>query len=389
MNLSEIQSRLREQSIDGWLFFDHHQRDPLAYRILGLHPKQHVTRRWYYFVPQDGEPRKLVHRIESHMLDTLPGSAERYSTWQEQQEGLAKLLEGASRVAMQYSPRCAIPYISLVDAGTVELVRASGAEVVSSAELVQLFEAKLNARGLESHLEAGRLVDQVRANAFQFIADKVAAGDVREFEVAEFVRNEFRRRGLTFESGPIVAADAHSGDPHYEPSATNSAVIRRGAFVLLDMWAKLDRSDAVYYDITWTGFCGESVPEEHQRVFDIVTTARDAAIRRVQDAISAGKEIHGFEVDDAARSVINQAGFGPQFVHRTGHSIGAEIHGNGANMDNLETHDERKIINWSCFSVEPGIYLPEFGIRSEVNVFVDDQKAFVTGEKQDSIVLIR
>jgi Xaa-Pro aminopeptidase len=389
MNLSEIQSRLREQSIDGWLFFDHHQRDPLAYRILELNPKQHVTRRWYYFIPQDGEPRKLVHRIESHMLDSLPGTAERYSTWQEQQEALSKLLRGATRVAMQYSPRCAIPYVSLVDAGTVELVRASGAEVVSSAELVQLFEAKLDARGLESHLEAGRLVDQVRVNAFQFIAARVAAGDVREFEVAEFVRNEFRRRGLTFESGPIVAADSNSGDPHYEPNAANSAVIRHGTFVLLDMWAKLDRPDAVYYDITWTGFCSENVPDEHQRVFDIVMTARDEAIRRVQEAVSAKKRIHGFEVDDAARSVINRAGFGPQFVHRTGHSIGTDIHGNGANMDNLETHDERKIMNWSCFSVEPGIYLPEFGIRSEVNVFVDDRKAFVTGEKQDAIVLIR
>jgi Xaa-Pro aminopeptidase len=346
------------------------------------------TRRWYYFIPAAGEPRGLVHRIESGMIDALPGEKIRYSRWTEQVDGLRKLLGGARRVAMQYSPNCAIPYVSMVDAGTVELVRSTGVEVVSSAELIQAFEAKWTAAALESHLEAGRRVDRVRREAFRFIGERIrGAGGTDEYEVKRFVLDGFARAGLVQDDGPIVGANANAANPHYEPSETSFAPIRPGDFVLLDMWAKLDQPGSVYYDITWTGVCGEPT-DEMRKVFGVVRDARDAAIRRVQQAKAAGESIRGFEVDDAARGVIEAAGFGSYFVHRTGHSIGQEVHGNGANMDNLETHDERRVMPWTCFSIEPGIYLREFGVRSEINLFVGDSDARVTGEIQTELAIL-
>jgi Xaa-Pro aminopeptidase len=388
MKLAEIQEQLREARLDGWLFFDHHVRDPLAYRILGV-TRTHVTRRWYYFIPANGEARGLVHRIESRMLDEIPGEKARYSTWQEQAEGIKTLLGSARRIAMQYSPDCAIPYVSLVDAGTVELVRAAGAEIVSSAELVQYFEARVDAQGRKSHFEAGRRVDPIRQQAFDLIREKLRSGaSISEIEVHNFVKGRFAESGLITDSGPIVGVNAHSGDPHYEPTLELSLPIRHGDFVLLDMWAKLDQPGSVFYDITWTGFCGPEPPEKIREVFEIVRDARNAGIRAVQSAIRDRKPIRGFEVDDATRNYIKDRGFGQAFVHRTGHSISQEIHGAGANMDNFETHDERRIVPGLCFSIEPGIYLQDFGVRSEIDMFVDETSASVTGEMQDALVLM-
>ncbi|MDQ6699869.1 MAG: aminopeptidase P family protein [Acidobacteriota bacterium] len=389
MNIGEIQERLQQERLDGWLFFDHHQRDPLAYRVLGFSPRRHVTRRWYYFIPANGTPTGLVHRIESGMLDSLPGERIEYSSWVEQVRGLETMLRGAKRIAMQYSPECRIPYVAMVDAGTIELVRQQGVEIASSAELVQFFEARIDPEGLASHLEAGLRIDRIRADAFKLIGERLRNGTpVDELDVKRFILDEFSRDGLFTDHGPIVGVNANAANPHYEPEASHSSPIRQGNFVLLDMWAKLNAPGTVYYDITWTGFCGAEPPPRILRVFDIVRQARDRAIQRVQSAIAAGELLRGFEVDDAARGHIEAEGFGDRFTHRTGHSIGQEVHGSGANMDNLETHDERKLIPWTCFSIEPGIYLDSFGVRSEVNMFIDDTSARVTGEVQNRLVLI-
>jgi Xaa-Pro dipeptidase len=389
MNLARIQEELRKQQLDGWLFFDHHGRDPLAYRILGLGTPNHVTRRWYYLIPAYGEPKALVHRIENKKLDSLPGEKSQYAGWQEHTAGVANLVSGLTRVAMQYSPFCEIPYIAMVDAGTLELVRKGGCEVVTSAELVQVFEAQLSQTGLDSHLEAGRLVDSVRAEAFQFIAAKITAREqVSEFRVAEFIRGRFNTLGLLTENGPTVGVNANSGNPHYSPVEHGSHSIKDGDFVLLDMWARLDSPDSIWYDITWTGYCGSTIPDHIQNVFYVVRDARDAAIECVRNGFESQQELRGFQVDDAARGYIKAQGFGPEFIHRTGHSIGHEVHGNGANMDNFEIHDERKLIPWSCFSIEPGIYLKDFGVRSEVNMFLTDSEALVTGAVQRELVQI-
>lgn len=389
MNLERIQEEIRSQKLDGWLFFDHHQRDPLAYRVLGLPTNRVATRRWYYFIPAQGEPGGLEHRIERGMLAALPGEKTPYASWTEQITGLRNLLRGRRRVAMQYSPQCAIPYVAMVDAGTVELVRGAGVEVASSAELIQAFEARWTAEALETHLEAGRRVDRVRAAAFDLIRERTRNGvPLAELEVKLFVLDGFAKAGLITDHGPIVGVNANASNPHYEPDETASSPVRRGDFVLLDMWAKLNQPGAVYYDITWTGFCGDRPSEEMQSVFSVVTGARDAAVKRVQDAVAAGKPLCGYEVDDVARGFIESRGFGAYFTHRTGHSIGQEVHGNGANMDNLETHDERRVSPWTCFSIEPGVYLPEFGVRSEINLFVGDSEARVTGEMQRELVLL-
>jgi Xaa-Pro dipeptidase len=389
MQIEEIQKALREEKLDGWLFFDHHQRDPLAYRILKLGPGKIVTRRWYYLIPAQGEPKGLVHAIESGTLAGLPGRMQTYSSWAAQTDGLRTLLAGCRRVAMQYSPNCAIPYVSLVDGGTLELVRATGVEVVSSANLIQLFESRWTAEQLEMHLEAGRRVDRVRAEAFRKIDAALNAGEtINEWQVNRFIREGFDKSGLVTDHGPIVAVNANMSNPHYEPEAVGSLPIRKKDAVLIDMWAKLDQPGAVFYDITWTGYCGSQPPAALQNVFEVVRGGRDRAIERVKNAISRNQVIHGFEVDDAARGYIQEKGFGEYFIHRTGHSIGEEVHGTSANMDNLETHDDRRIIAGTCFSIEPGVYLPEFGIRSEVNVYVGPGQAQVTGEIQQELVIM-
>jgi Xaa-Pro aminopeptidase len=304
-------------------------------------------------------------------------------------DGIKRILGGAHRVAMQYSPQCAIPYVAMVDAGTVELVRGLGVDVASSAELIQHFEARWSRAAFESHLEAGRRVDRVRREAFEMIGARTQEGaSVEELEVKHFIRERFHNAGLATDHGPIVGVNANASNPHYEPSDGMTRPIRRGDFVLIDMWAKLDQPGSVYYDITWTGYCGPDPRPEIRKVFEIVRGARDRAIERVQEAVRAGKPVRGFEVDDAARGYIASQGLGEYFTHRTGHSIGQEVHGNGANMDNLETHDERRIVPSTCFSIEPGIYLQDFGVRSEVNVFVEEHDARVTGEIQRELVLI-
>ena len=387
MITDEIQQALRESAIDGWLFFDHHRRDPLAYRILQIPEHVTPTRRWYYFMPANGEPRKLVHRIESGALDSLPGQKRCYSHWRDQQDGLRDLVKGSSRVAMQYSPDCAIPYIALVDAGTVELVRQLGVDVVSSADLVQQFEARWTNEQLNLHIEAGKRVDQARREAFQLIAERLdSAEPLTEFEVQQFIGARFTASGLTADHDPHVCVNANASDPHYSPSRERSSPIRAGDLVLIDMWAKLSQPNAVYYDITWAGYCGQTVPDEIQNVFQIAKGARKQASDFVIQKASAGEAFAGYEVDDVARRHIDERGFGEFFFHRTGHSIGTEVHGNGANMDNFESHDVRRVIAGTCFSIEPGIYLPHFGIRSEVNVYVGERFAQVTGEQQEELI---
>ena len=386
MDIARIQEALRRENLDGWLFFDHHQRDPLAYRVLGFQPTRHVTRRWYYMIPADGDPVGIVHRIESGVLNSTPGEKIAYSSWREQHAALERILKGKHRIAMQYSPGCAVPYVAMVDAGTVELVRSYGVDIITSAELIQEFEACLTETQFQSHLEAGKIVDTIRAGAFQLIGERLSTG-IDEVEVRDWVRSEFRKSGLVADSGPIVGVNAHAGDPHYEPMPETSSPIRPGDVVLLDMWAKFDRPGAIFYDITWTGFCGDA-PDHVRNIFNIVTGARDAAINRVTSAIANGEDLRGYHVDDACRAHIQANGYGEWFVHRTGHSIGEEVHGTGANMDNLETHDERRVVPGALFSIEPGIYLPEFGIRSEINMYVSKDSAQVTGAIQRELVRI-
>jgi len=367
MNLAAIQTALREAKLDGWLFYDHHRRDPIAYRVLNINPVM-CTRRWYYVIPKEGEPGKLVHRIEAHNLDGLPGTEERYSSWREQREGLSRLLHGKDRVAMQYSALNNIPYVGLVDAGTVELVKSCGVEVVSSADLVQQFEASWSEEQWQSHLAAGEVISEY---------------DVQQEMVRVFVAN-----GIVADEPPCVAVNANTANPHYSPSREASLPIHAGDLVLLDVWGKQYKPAAVYFDITWMGYVGDKVPERYTKVFEVVREARDAAIFLVQKSLQAGRILYGYEVDDAARAVIDRNGYATFFVHRTGHSIGEDVHGNGANMDNFETHDERRIIPRTCFSIEPGVYMHEFGIRSEVNVFTAARDACVTGEIQKEIVPI-
>jgi Xaa-Pro aminopeptidase len=389
MRLKEIQEALRDEGLDGWLFFDHHRRDPLAYRVLQFTPGSMLTRRWYYFVPATGEPKGLAHKIEAETLKELPGQITLYAGWQELVDGLRTLVGNAKRVAMQYSPNCAVPYVAMVDAGTVELVRGMGIEVLTSANLIQFFESRWNEHQLETHLEAGRRIDKIRGDAFARISSKVRGGErVTEWEMQQFILEQFRAGGLFTDHGPDVAVNANASNPHYNPTEERSSEIRRGDLVLLDMWAKLDEPEGVYYDITWVGYCGERPPSEIENVFGIVRDARDRAIARVQAAVAAQETLCGYQVDDAARARIREAGYADAFFHRTGHSIGTEVHGSGANMDNLETHDERRVIPWTCFSIEPGIYLPDFGVRLEVDVFVDESSARVTGEMQEKLILL-
>ncbi|HET9180341.1 MAG TPA: M24 family metallopeptidase [Terriglobia bacterium] len=388
MDLDAIQSELRRANLDGWLFYDHHHRDPIAYRVLKIAAPM-CTRRWYCLVPSSGEPCRLVHRIERGNLDGLPGALHLYSSWIEQREHLRQMLAGKRRIAMQYSPLNDIPYVGLVDAGTIELVRSFGVEVISSADLVQLFEARWSAAALASHLEAGKAVHAAIDRAFAAVRESVRAGKaLTELDVQQEMLRMFAASGLETDEAPIVAVNANSANPHYAPSKGSALPIREGDFVLLDVWAKQSKPEAVYFDVTWTGFVGATVPSRYVEIFTIVREARDAAVNLVKAAMQQGRALYGYQVDDAARSVIGRAGYADKFVHRTGHSIGEDVHGNGANMDNFETHDSRQVLPGVCFSVEPGIYLDDFGVRSEVNVYVEEQDARVTGEIQQAVMPI-
>jgi Xaa-Pro dipeptidase len=380
-DLGSVQAALGELGFDGWLLYDFRGLNVLARRVLALPAQAILSRRWFYFVPARGDPRKLVHRIEPHALDALPGRQLSYLRWQELEAGVADLVKGARKVAMEYVPRNANPYVSRVDAGTVELVRSCGVKVVPSGDLVQLFEACWDDEQWTMHLEAAKDTRSAFDAAFAFIAERVRQkGSVLETEVQKRILDHFAAHGLVCDHPPICAVGPHSGDPHYEPGAGADGTIREGDFVLIDLWAKLDRPRSVYSDLTRTCFVGKEVPARYEEIFQIVARARDAAIGRVRDAFAQQAPLVGWQVDQAARDVIEQAGYGQYFCHRTGHSIGQEIHGNGANMDNLETREERRVLPRTCFSVEPGIYLPEFGVRSEVNVFVDSKSVVhVTG----------
>lgn len=387
MDLKAIQTALHERGLDAWLFYDHHHRDPIAYKVLGLSETMMVTRRWFYVIPREGDPVKLVHRIEAGHLDSLPGSKREYSSWRELWDNLQAMLVKFRNVAMQYSPNNSIPYIGLVDAGTVELVRSFGKEIVSSGDLVARFEAAWSPEQIESHFAARDAIDAIVPEAFKEIGRRARSGSVTEYEIQQWIAEAFRRADIVTEDLPIVGVNANSGNPHYEPKAQGSATIKPGDFVLLDIWGKKNTPNAVYYDITWTGVIGTPTVKQVE-IFDIVSGARDAGVRKVQEAFAGKRRIAGWEVDQATREHITNAGYGQYFVHRTGHSIGVTVHGNGANMDNLETKDEREIIPNTCFSIEPGIYLPEFGVRSEVNVLIHNGAAEVTGRIQRELVLI-
>ena len=379
--VSEIQQALREAGIDGWLFYDFRGSDPLAYRILQLDPSLHVTRRWYYWVPAQGEPVKLLHRIEPHVLDTLPGQADCYVSWEQQRQILGRLLACGLRVAMQYSPLNAVPYVSRVDAGTIELIRSYNVDVVSSADLIQTFEARWTDRQLESHQFAAAALRRIVDETFSHVHEAVTQGwNLTEYGVQQFILARIGEAGMVTSSAPIAAVDAHSADPHYGPTESGAAEVTRDALLLIDLWAKRAEAGSVYADITWTCYVGKTVPVKHREIFDLVRQGRDAALTFVKTEFASGHRPFGWEADDACRQVIQRGGYGDQFVHRTGHSIGEEVHGNGANIDGLETQDTRRLMPRTCFSIEPGIYLPgEFGIRSELDVYLAEREALVFG----------
>jgi Xaa-Pro aminopeptidase len=387
-DINGIQSDLRAAKLDGWLFYDFRGRDPIAQGILQLPPGMR-TRRWYYFVPTKGTPRKLVHKIETESLAALPGDALFYAGQEELRKNLAKLLGRAKNVAMQYSPKNAIPYVAMVDAGTVELVRSCGVKVVSSADLVQKYEACWSQVQLESHLAAGAVIDRVVREAFQLAAKNVREKKTfTEYDLKQWILKEFESAGITADQGPDIAVGPHASDPHYGPSPETASPIREGDLLLLDVWGKKKAAGSVYYDITWVGYLGAKVPEKMAKIFGIVREARDKAVELIQSSIAAGKPLQGWQVDKVARNVIEKAGYGKYFFHRTGHNIGQTVHGNGVNMDGLETHDVRHLIPKTCNSIEPGIYLPEFGIRSEVNMYIGEKEARVTGAVQKEILAL-
>ena len=379
-DLSAVQAAIREAGCDGWLLYDFRGQNLLAQRVAGVMPK--LSRRWFYFVPAAGEPRKLVHAIEPASLDHLPGAKKTvYRRWQDLETGVGELVIGSKRVAMEYSERNANPYIGRVDAGTIELVKSFGCEVVASGDLIQQFEAVWDDDQEKSHFEAAKLCRAAYDVAFDFIASEIKAkGKVLETVVQARIMKHFADSGMTTYSPPIVGVGPHSGDPHFDTSTETDTPIERGSFVLIDLWAKMIRPRAVYADYTRVAYVGNTVPEQYTKIFNIVAAARDAGIKCAKDAFATDTPLQGWEIDNATRDVIERAGYGEQFTHRTGHNIGQEVHGNGAHIDGLETRDDRRIIRRTCFSIEPGIYLPEFGVRSEVDVYIDAAgKVHVTG----------
>ncbi|HSO76674.1 MAG TPA: M24 family metallopeptidase [Blastocatellia bacterium] len=395
--IEAIQQALKDADLDGWLFYSFRGSDPIAANILGMPTEGHMaTRRWFYLVPQSGEPVRILHSIERDVLDHLPGKKIIYLPWQQLHSVLKTELTGLTgkrvpRLAMQYSPDAAIPYLSRVDAGTIELIRSFGVDIVTSADLVQLFEAAWNDSQLDMHEEAARGLYASVHEAFAEIGRRIKAGTpTNEYDIQQFIMSRFAERGMFTKDPPIVAVNGNSAAPHYGPTREHNSPINKGDFVLIDLWAKLDKPNSVYADITWTSFVGERAPDDVVKVFNIVRDARDAATEFVKEAFGGGRKIFGWQVDDVCREVIQKAGYGEYFIHRTGHNIHTEVHGNGANIDNLETKDERMLIPRTCFSIEPGIYLEgRFGVRSEIDVYVDERGARVTGgEVQRELVAI-
>jgi Xaa-Pro aminopeptidase len=391
MDISAIQQALGDQGLDGWLLYDLRGSNPIARAVIGFDERQIGTRRWFYFIPREGEPVAILHVIEPNALAGAPGLKVLYRSWRELESTLKTHLTGKNRVAMEYSPGAAIPLVSRVDAGTIEMVRAAGPEVCSSADLVQIFEARWTPEQKELHDRAATGCTRAKDEAFALIKERLARGlAIRESEVQAFISARFEAFGLFTNHPCIVAVNDHASDPHFETtSGPNDREILKGDVVLIDFWAKVAGDPrAVYYDATWMGFCGSEPPARVQEVWEAVRGGRDAAIAFVKDSVTAGRTIHGYEVDDVCRAVVEAKGFGSFFLHRTGHSIGYEVHGNGVNIDNLETRDQRRIIPGVCFSIEPGVYLPEFGVRSEIDMYVGDGTAEVTGDIQRELLLL-
>jgi Xaa-Pro dipeptidase len=390
LNVAAVQAALREDGLDGWLLYDFKGINPIATRLSGL-AGTHVmaTRRWYYLVPREGAPRKLVHAIERHNLDHLPGDTSIYAGRTALEHGLKTLLAGVGRVAMEYSPDCAIPYLSRVDGGTIELLRKLGADVVSSGDLVQRFEAVWSAAALATHREASERLYRVKDRAFDFVRDALAAGrPLTEMDVQTVMVEAFAAEGLVSDSAPVVGAQENAGNPHYLPTPAQHRAIGRNEVLLLDLWGKLDQQGAVFADITWMGFTGRAVPEPVRRAWNAVSGARDAAAQFVLEGAKAGRDLRGWQVDAAARVVLLDAGFGSNILHRTGHSLGEEVHGNGVHMDDYETHDDRRLIPGTGFTIEPGLYFDTFGLRTEINMTVGAADAQITGPVQQDIVLL-
>jgi Xaa-Pro dipeptidase len=380
-DLSRIQSALRDFELDGWLLYDFRGSNVLAQRILQMPDGFMGSRRCLCFIPAEGAPQKIVHRIESDVFDHIPGETIVYLKWEELESAIESVVSGHNRVAMEYSPRNGNPYISRVDAGTVELVRSFGVDVMSSGDLISMFESALTPEQWQSHLDASVLTNAAFGLAWQFIADSIRQdGAVEESAVCDLIMDHFEQNNMTTYHPPIVGVNGNGGNPHYETGTGEVTTIREGDFVLIDLWAKLKTTGAVYSDLTRTGYVGTSVPDQYKKVFDIVAAGRDAGIQCVRDAFAAGAQLQGWQVDDAVRNVIAAAGYGEAFCHRTGHNMAQETHGNGTHIDNLETHETRRILPNTLFTIEPGIYLPEFGVRSEVDVFIHgDGSVEVTG----------
>jgi Xaa-Pro aminopeptidase len=387
--IASIQEALRAQNIDAWLFYDFWKRNEYAQRILDY--PRHIlnTRRFFYLVPAHGEPKKLVHSIERWNLDHLPGEKTIFLSWQSLESGLTALLKGYKTVAMEYSPGNAIPYISKVDAGTIEMVTKTGVKVVSSMNLTQYFEARWSEEAYRDNLETAAAMRQIVDLAFGFMKERILAKQrITEYDVQQFMLAQFTARGLTTNVEPNCSVNANSGNPHYEPTKEVHSELHEGDFVLIDLWAKKNKPGATFNDITWTGFLGTSVPEKYAKIFSVVAGARDAAVDYLKNAFASGAPVRGCDVDDASRNYIASRGYGEFFIHRTGHSITEDLHGSGANMDNLETKDERSVIPETSFSVEPGIYfMGDFGIRSEINVYITkDRQVVVPGEPRQTEV---
>ncbi len=392
MDLKAIQAALKEKGIDGWLLCDFQNRDHLSYRVLGLDFNKMTSRRWFYFIPAAGEPVRLVHRVERTKLDDLPGKKVMYHPWKELHKRLREILGEPKAIAMQYSPLNNIPYTSIVDGGTLELIRSFGHEVVPSADLVQQFEAVIDEQGYRSHLEAGDIIQHIKNEAFAEIGRALGEGrTLTEYDLMKWILERFDEKGI--ESGddvPIVGINGHPADPHFEPNQEGSYEFKKGDMVLIDLWGKIKKPGSIYYDITWCGFVGDDPPEKYREIFHVVRDARIAAVNFVRKKFADGEQCHGWEVDDACRNVVKEAGYGDYFIHRTGHSIGEEVHGNGVNIDNLETKDERLLVPGICFSIEPGIYLDgEMAARSEIDCFITLQgEVVVHGEEQMELVRV-
>jgi Xaa-Pro aminopeptidase len=386
--IARVRDMLMELRCDGWLLFDFHGLNPVSTRVLGIGGLG--TRRLFVLIPAVGEPVAVAHRIELGRIEGFPGEVRPYAAWRELEQHLRAVLSG-KRVAMEYSPKDAVPYLDRIPAGIVELVRASGAEVVGSSELVSAVAARWTPEELAGHRRAAELLRDIALAAFQQVkAWREAGSRATEQGLQTWVMEAFDRSGLQTNSPPIVGVDAHAANPHYEPhTAGHETEILPNQVLLLDLWAGI-RRDTVYADQTWMCWTGGSVPAEVEKVWGVVRDARDQVINVLRDKWREGWAVSGADLDDVARGVIRQAGYADWFIHRTGHSIDKDLHGSGPHLDNYETHDDRRLIAGVGFSVEPGICLRgKFGVRSEVNVYLRDDGPEVTPvELQRQLVVL-